>query len=129
MAEDQKLESLLSNLQEQIEATQAKLASLQKAYDALAPDGSLRTKYRGIRTWVAIREYLREVGSASLHDIVDALLAGGADLGKYPLRTVKISVSSPHMKKLFKAETVGNDEVVTLLERKDGLRMKARLTK
>jgi hypothetical protein len=119
MADDQQVQSLLNSLKEQIEATKAKLASLEKAYFALAPE-SREARFRDVRLWIAIRDYLKEVGKSSVHDLVDALKAGGADLGKYPLRSVKLSVVSKHMQDIFEVKKVGNDDVVSLRENRGG---------
>ena len=116
MAEDQSLEDLRNSIKQQLEEARKRVAALEKAYNALSPS-EMESEYRGLRAWVAVRQYLKRVGKASVNDIVDELTHGGADLGRYPLRTISITIGSPHMKKIFKVEQVGNDNVVSLHEK------------
>jgi hypothetical protein len=115
VAQDIDLESLRDATRHQLEKTRQQLAQLERAYAALNPESDPKAgRYARLRIWMAVREYLREVGKASVTDILDALDRGGARLGKYPLRTVRIALNSPYMKNTFRIETVGNDDVVSL---------------
>jgi hypothetical protein len=69
--------------------------------------------------WSLIRDYLRSKGgSASPRSIADGLLKAGHKLGKYPLRNVKITVTSPMMKGIFRVtKDATNVETVTLIDR------------
>jgi hypothetical protein len=120
--EDTDFDAIRTNLQVEIERQAKLLAKLQRAYAELAPEDNSRAgKYARMRVWQAVREYLRSVGEASVTDILNELSSGGAALGKYPLRTVRIAITSPYMKDTFHVQTVGNDDVVSLREQ-DGRR-------
>lgn len=119
MANETDFNALREGLHAELEKAQQRLNQLKKAYDALTPpDGQGPGKYAGMRVWIAVREYLRAAGGkASVTEILDDLERGGAKLGKYPLRTIKIAVNSPYMRQIFKVEALGDDDVVSL--RKD----------
>jgi hypothetical protein len=69
--------------------------------------------------WTLIRDHLRSVGgSASPTMITNALLKEGHNLGKYPLRSVKITVKMPAMQGVFEVSKDAKDvETVTLIDR------------
>lgn len=119
VANETEFDALRESLGMELEKTRQKLLQLERAYSALNPESDPKAvRYAKMRVWIAVREYLRTVGGkASVTDILDALARGGANLGRYPLRTIKIAVNSPYMRQTFRVDTVGNDDVVSL--RKD----------
>lgn len=119
MAEDNNdLADLRQRVKEELETARNRVAHLERAYEALEATGP-SNKYSNLSKWVAIRQYLKNVGQATISDIADELQHGGADLGKYPLRTVSVSVNSAHVKNIFKVQKVGGDTIVSLREKGD----------
>lgn len=76
----------------------------EKGYDAHA--------YVGMKVSQAVRSYLERRGAAVyINEIVTALAQGGASLGRYPLRTVKIAVTSPSAAHMFHVRQDGYVEL------------------
>jgi hypothetical protein len=100
-------------LQIQIAELQAQVASLSQIIGA---NSTTQPRYP---MWSLVRDYLRSVGgSASPRSIADGLLKAGHKLGKYPLRNVKITVTSPMMHGIFKVtRDATNEETVMLMNR------------
>lgn len=72
-----------------------------------------------IPMWALIREYLLDNGGkASPKQIAESLDAAGHNLGRYPLRNVKITVMSPVLKSVFRvtANATG-EETVHLIDK------------
>jgi hypothetical protein len=71
-----------------------------------------------IPLWILIRDYLREQDNEeSVDNIVKDLLNAGHDLGKYPLRSVKVTVASSHMRSIFAVTKLeSGTEMVKLVE-------------
>jgi hypothetical protein len=71
-----------------------------------------------IPLWILIRDYLKENGTEeSLDNIVNYLVGQGHNLGKYPIRSVKVTVVSSHMRKVFTVTKLKNGtEMVKLVE-------------
>jgi hypothetical protein len=88
-----------------------------------------------IPLWILIRDYLKEKDNEEpLENIVNYLVGQGHDLGKYPLRSVKVTVVSSHMRNVFNVTKLKNGtEMVRLVEGTTGPytpvshRLKARL--
>lgn len=113
MAKPNEGKSTESALQAQIAALQAQVAQLSQLVGvtpAVAPRYPM---------WSLIRDFLRTTGgSATPLEIAEGLLKQGHKLGKYPLRNVKITVTSPMMKSLFRVtENATGVETVTLIDR------------
>lgn len=113
MAKQSQPKNTESALQAQIQALQAQVSQLSQLVGvtpAVAPRYPM---------WSLVRDYLRASGgSATPLEIAEALLKQGHKLGKYPLRNVKITVTSPMMKSLFRVvKDASGFETVTLIDR------------
>jgi len=117
MAEESTLTTLRKEIKEQLEDAKRKVDSLTRAYNALSPAEEQEGEYRGMSVWLAVRQFLKRVGKSELNDIVDELTRGGCDLGKYPLRTVSISVGSKPLKNVFRVEKENGRMYVSLYEK------------
>jgi hypothetical protein len=102
------------SLQAQITALQSQVALLSQLL-GLQPTATPKSP-----TWVLIRDYLRAAGgSASPRTIADGLIKAGNNLGKYPLRNVKITVTSPMTSGIFRVtKDERGEETVALAEPK-----------
>jgi hypothetical protein len=117
MADD--MEELRAALKAKMDDAYRVAQQYEKAYKALTPgEDSGRRKYFGLRIWQAVREYLRTVGGEAAMDAIEyELVSARCELGKYPRRTLKNAVCSPHMlNRVFRLEQRGDDELVSLLE-------------
>ena len=55
-----------------------------------------------VALWQVLAEHLQSVGgTATFPDLVDAMIAAGHNLGKYPKRTVKAAIASPSLRSVF----------------------------
>jgi hypothetical protein len=107
-AEQLKIKKRMEKLQKELSNLQALM--LQRA----APSSPHNPR---MSQWVLIREYLQTVGGNDTpKNIADALVDAGHDLGKYPLRNVKICITSPFLKDIFKvSKDRAGEEMVTLV--------------
>jgi hypothetical protein len=70
--------------------------------------------------WVLIREHLQACGgSDTSENILAALIEAGHELGRYPRRTVKQSLVSPHLSMVFAITPRKNGDAMVRL-RKEG---------
>jgi hypothetical protein len=101
-----------------IEALEREISGLKKILEEGA-DNQVSKMSSHIPLWILIRDYLRaEGGSASPRDIADALVEEGHDLGKYPLRNVKITLTTPAMRPIFKVTKSANGHELVFLVNK-----------
>lgn len=100
-----------AEIKKRIARLSQELAELQ----ALVPSVNHGQKPPRMSQWVVIREYLQTVGGRDTpQNIAEALTDAGHDIGKYPLRNVKICVTSPFVKDVFRVvkEKDGTEYVV-----------------
>jgi hypothetical protein len=102
-SKDERLFAAIEALQKQVEELQKQVAANSERH---APEPDRAIHLPKFPMWSIIRNYLRANGmKASARDIAEGLIKEGHDLGKYPLRNVKITVSSPLLRDLFKIST------------------------
>jgi hypothetical protein len=125
----QMLIEAIADKEREFDTINSELGALRRALESYdrsishAPHAPLRKagpnphKFVGMRTAEAVSYFLRESGGrASVHEIVSALAEGGASLGRYPLRTVKISVTSPSTRHIFRVDA---NDMVELISGED----------
>lgn len=122
MAKASKVPSTEELLRQQIDELMRRTAATEKQNELLMklvqsqqPQGFSPK----IPLWVVIKDFLSSHGgSATPQEISEALQDRGHKLGMYPLRNVKITVTSPHVKPIFKiVKSDSGKEVVTLADR------------
>ena len=97
MPKTKSTEDLLQEQAIQIQELKDQLAALTKRISHVPPPGPK------FPMWMIIRDYLREHGgSAEPKHIAEALTRSGHNLGRYPLRNVKITVVSPALQGIFR---------------------------
>jgi len=94
---------------------QAELSKLQ-ALMSQQPPPPLPSNPR-MSQWVLVREYFQTVGGNDTpKKIAQALVHAGHDLVKYPLRNVKICVTSPFLRNIFNVyKDNAGEETVSLI--------------
>lgn len=104
------------SLKARLTVLQAEISRIAKLINKAAEPGASPR----ISLWQVVRDYLLTVdGKDSPDNIVEALLEKGHELGKYPLRNLKIMVTSRYTRGIFnvKSDPKSGKEMILLVDR------------